>query len=399
MSRLLKTFATKSWTLRAFACFASLLFVTSAEASQFAYPMSGHISDTYWAKRWYGTHGGLDMAGNWQEPIHTARQGKVSFAGWSNDGSGWLVIIDHENGYQTYYEHMAKRPLVKWGQEVTPDTQLGVQGATGNANGAHLHFEIRKDGLTIPQPERLNVEFSRGGELQLKVNGLSDVQQFMREKAARELREREEKDRIERERREREERERLEREARERREREERERIERERREQQERERVAREAAERKAREEAERLERERIAREEAERKTREERETRRRDTRLHIEDRETAIRNEVAKLESTIAAIQDGRHRTVFGNIIAFLSGTIGRESTQLMLLRASIGKLENEAESLATLNASLEQDPNFDPISMKVPGIFGLPIDLRPSAGKDLSPALRGVSGTNSR
>ena len=61
---------------------------------------------------------------------------------------GNLIIIDHENGVQSYYGHCSKL-YGKVGDEVEAGDVIAAVGATGFATGYHLHFEIRKDGKTI----------------------------------------------------------------------------------------------------------------------------------------------------------------------------------------------------------------------------------------------------------
>ena len=69
-----------------------------------------------------------------------------------------------------------------------------------------------------------------------------------------------------------------------------------------------------------------------------------------------------------------------------------IGRENSQLGLLRAAIARLETESKKLDRLNARMEMDPNFDPLSNGA-----LPINAQPR-DKVLSPVQRGAS-TSSR
>lgn len=61
---------------------------------------------------------------------------------------GRLVIIDHENGYQTYYAHNSKN-LVKRGERVYKGQKIAEMGSTGRSTGVHLHFEVRKNGTPI----------------------------------------------------------------------------------------------------------------------------------------------------------------------------------------------------------------------------------------------------------
>ena len=89
----------------------------------------------------YIMHEGLDMAGNTGDPVYAAAEGRVHFTGW-NGGFGNLVIIDHGNGFKTYYAHLSKI-LVKEGQWVSKGQKIAQVGSTGLATSAHLHFEVR----------------------------------------------------------------------------------------------------------------------------------------------------------------------------------------------------------------------------------------------------------------
>lgn len=73
-----------------------------------------------------------------------------------NASYGNCVKIDHGNGYSTLYAHMKKGLLVKNGQEVKKGTRLGYMSDSGNAYGAHLHFEVRKDEVRINPTEYLD---------------------------------------------------------------------------------------------------------------------------------------------------------------------------------------------------------------------------------------------------
>ena len=70
---------------------------------------------------------------------------------------GNMVKIDHGNGYQTRYLHMAYNTLkVKVGDRVKRGQVLGYMGDTGNAFGGHLHFEVIKNGSKINPTNFLN---------------------------------------------------------------------------------------------------------------------------------------------------------------------------------------------------------------------------------------------------
>lgn len=106
---------------------------------QFAWPMGGRITQRY---GWY--HTGIDIATTFGTPIVAADSGKVLTAGWpDNSGYGIRVVIDHGNGFQTWYAHMSK-VAVSAGQTVKRGDVIGYEGSTGRSTGPHLHFEIRR---------------------------------------------------------------------------------------------------------------------------------------------------------------------------------------------------------------------------------------------------------------
>lgn len=66
-----------------------------------------------------------------------------------NASYGNCIKIDHGNGYATLYAHMAKHLPVKYGEAVKAGQRIGYMSDSGNAHGAHLHFEVWKDGNRI----------------------------------------------------------------------------------------------------------------------------------------------------------------------------------------------------------------------------------------------------------
>jgi len=74
-----------------------------------------------------------------------AGPGTVIFAGWKN-GYGNTIIIDHGGKLTTLYAHMSKF-TVSQGQKVIGQERIGLIGSSGNVTGAHLHFEVRVNGV------------------------------------------------------------------------------------------------------------------------------------------------------------------------------------------------------------------------------------------------------------
>ena len=113
----------------------------------FIWPVRGTITSRYGGRSLFGTynfHGGLDIAVPYGTSIKAADGGKVITSGWNNS-YGYYIVIDHENGKQTYYAHNSKL-LVSAGQRVYQGQVIAKAGATGNSTGSHCHFEVRING-------------------------------------------------------------------------------------------------------------------------------------------------------------------------------------------------------------------------------------------------------------
>ena len=89
-------------------------------------------------------HTGIDLAANTGTAILAADGGTVTVASYSGN-YGYVVYIDHGNGYVTRYAHCSKL-LVKVGQKVAQGEKIALVGSTGKSTGPHLHFEVRYNG-------------------------------------------------------------------------------------------------------------------------------------------------------------------------------------------------------------------------------------------------------------
>ncbi len=89
-------------------------------------------------------HVGTDFRSN-LEPVLAARNGIITFAGTLN-GYGKVVIIKHNNGYETRYAHL-NSIFVDKGEKVLQGIEIGKSGQTGRVTGPHLHFEVRHNGV------------------------------------------------------------------------------------------------------------------------------------------------------------------------------------------------------------------------------------------------------------
>jgi murein DD-endopeptidase MepM/ murein hydrolase activator NlpD len=92
----------------------------------------------------YPGHTGVDLAMPPGTPVQAADTGVVVFSGWvpADWGYGILVVLDHGNGWTTYYAHLSSNS-VRCGQTVSRGGIVGAVGSTGNSSGPHLHFEMR----------------------------------------------------------------------------------------------------------------------------------------------------------------------------------------------------------------------------------------------------------------
>ncbi len=92
-------------------------------------------------------HDGIDLAASAGSAVYPYEAGRVRFAGWK-PGYGKVVIVSHADGLETVYGH-ASKTLVRSGQRVAPDMPIAEVGSTGRSTGAHLHFEMRRDGAAF----------------------------------------------------------------------------------------------------------------------------------------------------------------------------------------------------------------------------------------------------------
>lgn len=106
-----------------------------------SWPTTSHRISQYFNWR----HIGLDIDGEFGDPIWAADPGVVIKSICQKTGYGCHVIIDHGNGKTTLYAHFQKL-YVKEGQQVARGDVLGEQGSTGKSTGSHLHFEVRFGG-------------------------------------------------------------------------------------------------------------------------------------------------------------------------------------------------------------------------------------------------------------
>ena len=116
----------------------------------FKWPTSGRISSYFGYRTIFGTysyHGGIDIATSYGKAITASDGGTVIWSGYKGT-YGYLVIIDHGNGVQSYYGHCSSL-LVSAGDKVYQGQTIARVGSTGRSTGNHCHFEIRINGTRV----------------------------------------------------------------------------------------------------------------------------------------------------------------------------------------------------------------------------------------------------------
>jgi murein DD-endopeptidase MepM/ murein hydrolase activator NlpD len=108
-----------------------------------AWPVSGSISQYF-----HAGHPAIDIAAPYGTAAHAADSGVVNWAGWRNNGGGYVVSVDHGNGMTTVYNHLSSI-WVSAGQAVSRGQGIGAVGCTGICTGPHLHFEVVVGGVDV----------------------------------------------------------------------------------------------------------------------------------------------------------------------------------------------------------------------------------------------------------
>ncbi len=116
------------------------------------WPVNSSISSTFGTRfhpirKRYVRHEGLDIRASYGTPVRATADGTVTYAGWEG-GYGYLVKINHRNGYETRYGHNSQI-LVRVGQSVKKGQKVALAGATGDVTGPHCHYEVRNNGSPV----------------------------------------------------------------------------------------------------------------------------------------------------------------------------------------------------------------------------------------------------------
>jgi len=109
--------------------------------------IGGSISQYY-----HAGHLALDIAASTGSTVVAAKAGTVTWAGWRNNGGGYVIAVDHGGGMQTVYNHLGS-VWVGVGAYVVAGQGIAGVGCTGTCTGPHVHFEVIVNGV-IDNPLR-----------------------------------------------------------------------------------------------------------------------------------------------------------------------------------------------------------------------------------------------------
>lgn len=127
----------------------------------FGWPLQSHVITAGWFYNDGSLHRALDFRAAVGTPVYAAEAGTVAIAyHWNGkrtsgdtNSYGNMVKLKHATykygTLETLYAHLNKI-VVKQGQQVQEGQLIGYSGDTGNCYGAHLHFEVRWKGASVP---------------------------------------------------------------------------------------------------------------------------------------------------------------------------------------------------------------------------------------------------------
>jgi len=108
-------------------------------------PLKGSVTNLFNAK---GSHYGVDIVSNLNEPILSVLNGTVIMTGWTLE-AGYIIIIQHENNIISIYKHNSQI-LKRMGDRVLAGEAIAIIGNTGElTTGPHLHFELWHNGKPL----------------------------------------------------------------------------------------------------------------------------------------------------------------------------------------------------------------------------------------------------------
>lgn len=105
-------------------------------------------------------HKGLDLLASKGDEVLACYEGVIEDI-YTNNLDGTTVVISHENGFKSSYMGLDSSTSVKVGDTVTTGQKLGVVGTTSASeaeDGAHVHFELLKNGDKVDPASYINID-------------------------------------------------------------------------------------------------------------------------------------------------------------------------------------------------------------------------------------------------
>lgn len=109
---------------------------------------SGKLGNSCYRTTTRPGHNGVDIAQPAGTPIRAVTAGTIQRKAYQAGGAGYYVTIAHTAGIYTRYHHLRAHSPLALGATVTAGQTIGYVGATGNATGNHLHFEVMHGGTS-----------------------------------------------------------------------------------------------------------------------------------------------------------------------------------------------------------------------------------------------------------
>ncbi len=95
----------------------------------------------------YRMHYGVDIINDVGTDVYAAADGVVHFSGRTQGGLGIVVELNHGYGIASVYGHLSQ-VLVPTGKTVKRGELIDRCGRTGLVSGPHLHYEVRRNGVS-----------------------------------------------------------------------------------------------------------------------------------------------------------------------------------------------------------------------------------------------------------
>ena len=119
----------------------------------YIWPSNGRCLTQYYN----GFHPAIDVSASEGSPVYASDTGTVTYASFASGtyyDYGNLIVINHGNGFETFYAHLSSIGVFP-GQTVTQGDLIGSTGNTGRSSGPHIHFEIRDNDFRTNPLDRL----------------------------------------------------------------------------------------------------------------------------------------------------------------------------------------------------------------------------------------------------